>query len=167
MEVRDPRLAEPCSAQEFRDFYARAEQCNRGKTRKKVEDEIHLRWPALKYRSPPTLHGIDRRFCHVKFDRVFVCDTCGDVVRFSKATRQTGFRVENEFAGNFDDDSWKHLDYSLREEAWRKGLIDARWSCQRNCGAKPTGAGKERRERTHYGMWTSSARKRSRQWSWR
>ena len=107
---------------------------------KRSEGNLILRWPPLPVRSPPTLPDIDCRFCPEKVHRVFVCDECGDVVRFSKGTKLTGSKAECEFAGNYEDGSWTELDYSLRWEAWNMGLIDARWLCQRVCGQNPTGA---------------------------
>ena len=137
--LNDEAFAAPCDAACFGEFKAWAEELNRQKPRKKGNSgEVVLQWPPLRFRSPATLVDIDRRFWRQKEERVFVCDQCGDVVRFSKVSAGTRCRFLCEFAGNYEDSSWKELDYSLRWNAWNMGLIDARWFCQRMCGQHPT-----------------------------
>ena len=162
--LNDEALAAPCDAAYFGEFKAWAEELNRQKPRKKGNsEEVVLQWPPLRFRSPATLPDTDWRFWRQNEGRVFVCDQCGDVVRFSKVSAGTDCRILGEFAGNYEDSSWKELDYSLRWNAWNMGLIDARWFCQRVCGQHPTGAGKDRRSRTVYGCWKSRLQKRA--WS--
>ena len=139
--ITKPAFAFPCDAARFVEFKAWAEELNR---REGNSGEVVLQWPPLRFRSPAALPDTDWRFWRQNEGRVFVCDQCGDVVRFSKVSAGTGCRILGEFAGNYEDSSWKELDYSLRWNAWNMGLIDARWFCQRVCGQHPTDAEKNR-----------------------
>ena len=138
--------ATPCDRPLFNDFLNTAILKNSTKTNPR---QVNLKWPPLLYRSPPTLTNVvDCRFKRKNHERVFVCDECDDIVRFSKKSTGEGSRAHCMFAGDYEDNSWEALDYDLREEAWDLGLIDAKWICTRVCGSMPTGAQKDRRTRT-------------------
>ena len=93
----------------------------------------------LPTRMPARLSAPDNRFHKSKKARVFVCDECGQEVRFSSVHRNTGYRrADCEFAGSFHCNKWHDLPAFLRREAWEQRFIDATWYCAHICGAKTT-----------------------------
>ena len=60
-----------------------------------------MKWSPFKYLTPVEFPDVDCRFYHVKFDRISVCDQYADIVLFSKASKDTGRRIECEFAENY------------------------------------------------------------------
>ena len=91
------------------------------------------------------LHPGDDRFNKIKKQRIYACDGCGELVGFTSWNQATASSREGDFLGSYTDQSWKDLEGILQREAYELGLIDARWFCQRVCGAQPTGAGKDNR----------------------
>ena len=91
-------------------------------------------------KSPMALPPGDDRFNHVKKKRVYACDGCGELVGFS-----SGNQGAKDFLGSYADQSWKNLEMILQREAYELGLIDARWFCEKVCGAQPTGDSKKKR----------------------
>ena len=99
----------------------------------------------LPSRLPPMLPDEDNRF-GMKSSRVFVCDGCGNVVRFSGQKRQTAYqRIHCDFAGSYYDSSWADIPGVLQRRAWEERLIDATWFCTQFCHAPMTGVNTEQR----------------------
>ena len=100
---------------------------------------------------PEALPEGDDRFAERKKERVFVCDVCGETVRFSSFKKGTDpwRRTDCEFAGSFSDRSWDDIPAPLRRRAYDMRLINASWTCTRFCGAeKMLGQRDTRNERT-------------------
>ena len=107
-------------------------------------------WTKLKPTILPTfLPKNDNRF-DVKSARVFICDGCGNMVRFSSKTRRTAYgRIACDFAGSYKDITWSDIPGVLQRRAWEERVIDATWLCHQVCGAPMTGVNPDaRRART-------------------
>ena len=103
------------------------------------------RWKRLPSRQPPILSAADNRL-GVKAARVFVCDGCGNIARFSSQKRNTPYhRIECDFAGSYVHSSWTDIPGSLQRRAWEERLIDASWFCTQFCGAAMTGGDAQQR----------------------
>ena len=102
--------------------------------------------PPLVNRTPRSIS--DQRFASRQPDRVFICDSCRNIVTYSSVKRNTGSRAEHTFAGSYLDHSWAlSIPVQCLYDAWANGLIDCTWHCHKVCGAPVTGAGKDRQTR--------------------
>ena len=116
------------------NLMSRASAFAKAKNKKAPVFKPHFR------KSPMALPPGDDRFNHVKKKRVYACDGCGELVGFS-----SGNQGAKDFLGSYADQSWKNLEMILQREAYELGLIDARWFCEKVCGAQPTGDSKIKR----------------------
>ena len=102
--------------------------------------------PPLMHRTPMFIS--DQRFEKRQRERVFVCDSCRNIVPYSSVMRNTGSRADYTFAGSYLDHSWAlSIPGQCLYDAWANGLIDCTWHCHKVCGAPVTGAGKDRQTR--------------------
>ena len=108
-------------------------------------ETVFVRYP---HRTPSKLQKGDDRFQGKKTERMYACDSCGQLISYSRASRGTGYRADGDFPGAYTDHSWKDLPIELQEEAWNLGLIDCTWYCNAYCDGGITGGGKDRRSRT-------------------
>ena len=132
----------PEQEQAIQDFISRAKAL--AKTRNLPETDF-LRYP---HRTPSKFQKGDDRFQRKKTERIYACDSCAQLIIYSRASRGTGYRVDGDFQGAYTDHSWKDLPGELQEEAWNLGLIDCTWYCNGYCDGGITGGGKDRRSRT-------------------
>ena len=87
----------------------------------------------------------DNRFGK-KNERVFICDSCHNMVWHSSETQGTQYtRYQCEFAGSWNDSSWIDIPGTLQHRAWELQLIDATWTCHQVCKAEMTGVNPDRR----------------------
>jgi len=112
--------------------------------RKKPEPVFLARYT---HRTPFQLPAGDDRFNRRKTQRIFACDSCGQLIGLSRASLGTGYRADGDFLGAYSDHSWKDLPPELQEEAWSLGLIDCSWKCNAYCDGEITGANKDRTSR--------------------
>jgi hypothetical protein len=122
--------------------------------------------PPFDSMQPPSLHECDDRFNKVKKLRVYVCDTCDNIVTFSTWNKNKSYRELGEFQGSYSDTSWAgSIPGEFLKRAYTEGLIDCTWHCSQFCHAAPTGA-KDRTTRPmlYRAMRQDSGSKSS--WSW-
>ena len=96
-------------------------------------------------KTPMVLRPGDDRFNKIKKKRIYACDGCGELVGFTSWNQATASGCAWDFLGSYTDQSWKDLEGILQREAYELGLIDARWFCEKVCGAQPTGDSKIKR----------------------
>jgi hypothetical protein len=104
--------------------------------------------PPFDSMQPPSLADCDDRFNKVKKLRVYVCDTCENIVTFSTWKKNKVSRELGEFQGSYSDTSWAgSIPGEFLKRAYTEGLIDCTWHCSQFCHAVPTGV-KDRTTRT-------------------
>ena len=90
-------------------------------------------------KKPFAMNEADDRFNKRQTDMVFACDSCGQLVSYSRMSTNSLSRADAAFLGSYIDSSWKDLPGEFRKEAWELGLIDASWFCTTICKNPPTG----------------------------
>jgi hypothetical protein len=115
-------------------------------------------WPVFREapyhpRVPLSMPPGDDRFHKTKKNRVFVCDSCKHVVRYSSFTRDGRSRGVSEFQGSYVNHDWARLPQYLQSQAWLDGFIDATWYCTMNCGKSTTGQDNQEKRELRASTW--------------
>ena len=119
-------------------MYARAARVSSVLVTTQVEPQIQI--PPFRTKGPGSLPDGDDRFNKNKAQRIYACDSCGNLVCYNSWENYTGSKARGEFQGSYIDHSWaNNLPCELVVRAYNEGLIDCTWECTQVCGALPTG----------------------------